>query len=65
MADTTFYERFRKLLTEKGCRAHDVAVATGIPDQCFSDWKKGKCEPRFRYIVLICNFFGVNLEYFA
>lgn len=64
MAEGVFYERFKKLLDQKGCKTHDVAVATGIPDASFSDWKKGRCNPKADKVLLICNFFGVNLEYF-
>lgn len=64
MAEGVFYARFKKLLDQKGCRTHDVAAATGIPDQCFSDWKNGRCNPRVEKVLLLCNYFGVNLEYF-
>lgn len=64
MSVKTFPAMFQKLVEEKGCTAHDVAVATGISDSCISDWKLGKCKPKLDKLLLICDFFEVNLEYF-
>ena len=61
----TFSTRFQTLLSEKGCTVHDVAVATGIADSCLSDWKRMKSKPKIDKLLLICNYFGVGLEYFV
>lgn len=61
----TFSFRFQTLLSERGCTVHDVAVATGISDSSLSDWKRKKCKPKIDKLLLICNYFGVTLEYFV
>lgn len=57
------YEIFVALLEQKGCKASDVAKATGIHPSTFSDWKKGKSVPKPDKLKKIAEFFGVSVDY--
>ena len=59
------YDRFVELLTSRGVRAADVARATGLQPSTFSDWKKGKSQPKLEKLQKIADFFDVPLEYFT
>lgn len=59
------YDIFERLLKERGCKAADVAKATGIHPSTFSDWKKGKSVPKQDKMLKIAEFFGVSVEYLA
>lgn len=58
------YGIFKKLLDDNGVRASDVARATGIPPSTFSDWKKGKSEPKKDKIQKICSYFNEPITLF-
>lgn len=55
------YEIFESLLKANKCRAVDVAKATGISQTVFSEWKKGKSNPKIDKLQKIADFFGVGL----
>lgn len=57
------YEIFEQLLKRRGCRAADVAAATGLHPSTFSDWKRGKSTPKSDKRQRIADFFGVSLYY--
>lgn len=57
------YERFEKLLKEKGLKAADVSAATGIGRSTFSDWKSGRSRPKHEKLVKIANALGTTPEY--
>ena len=59
------YERFKRLLQEKGVRVTDVAQATGIAETNFSEWKAGRATPKFDRLCKIADYFGVSVDYFA
>lgn len=56
---------FDKLLKDYGVKASAVAKATGIPQSTFSDWKKGKSNPKEDKINKIANFFKVDKNIFS
>jgi transcriptional regulator with XRE-family HTH domain len=58
------YGIFKKLLDDNGVRTSDVARATGIPPSTFSDWKKGKSEPKKDKIQKICSYFNEPITLF-
>lgn len=58
------YERFERLLEQKGVRAADVARATGITTTTLSAWKKGRYEPKTDKLQKIADYFGVPITYF-
>lgn len=57
------YEIFEKLLKKTGLKAADVVRGTGLPSSLFSEWKRGKSNPKADKLQLIADFFGVSLEY--
>lgn len=59
----TVYERFTDLLKEKGVRVADVSRATQISSTVFSEWKKGKAQPKADKLQKIANYFHVPLDY--
>lgn len=57
------YEIFERLLKSRGLKAADVVRGTGLPSSLFSEWKRGKSNPKADKLQLIADFFGVPLEY--
>lgn len=58
------YEKFEKLLKERGVKPSDVADATGIKKPTFTAWKNGKYTPKADKIQKIAEYFGVPVSYF-
>ena len=58
------YEKFEKLLREKGVTPYRVHKETGISTATLSDWKNGKSQPTRDKIEKICEYFGVPSSYF-
>jgi transcriptional regulator with XRE-family HTH domain len=54
------YSRFVQLIEEKETTAYQVSKATGIPASTFSDWKKGKSEPKMEKLQKISEYFNVS-----
>ena len=59
------YARYVELRTAAGVRDADVAKATGIHQSSFTDWKKGKSEPKLEKLIKIANYFGVSILEFT
>ena len=57
------YEIFKKLCEQKEVKPNDVAKATGVSAQTFTDWKHGKYEPKHEKLQKIADYFGVSVEY--
>lgn len=58
------YEKFKKLLDERGVTAYRVAKETGLSSVVFTDWKNGKSQPKVDKLKKIADYFGVTIEYF-
>ena len=58
------YDRFERLLKERGVTPYRVHKETGISTATLSDWKNGKSQPKKDKIEKICNYFDVPLSYF-
>lgn len=58
------YENFEKLLVKNHKTAYQVAKDTGIAQSTFSDWKSGRSKPKVDKLVILADYFGVNIEYF-
>lgn len=58
------YEKFAKLLVNKGVSAYAVSKATGIPRSTFSDWKAGRSVPKTMKLKKIADYFGKPIDYF-
>ena len=59
------YKKFSDLLQQRGLRAADVSRGTGINQTVFSEWKKGKSDPKFDKLQKIAKYFNVPVEYFS
>lgn len=58
------YERFEKLLEERGVTAYEVAKQTGIASTTLSAWKKGEYTPKIDKLCKIANYFEIPVTYF-
>ncbi len=58
------YLKFVKLLNEKGVSTYQVAKKTKINQSTFSDWKRGRCQPKMDKLQKIADYFGVPITYF-
>lgn len=58
------YEKFERLISEKGITSYKVAKDTGLTPTVFSDWKAGRSKPKVDKLLIIAKYFGVPLEYF-
>lgn len=58
------YDKFEKLLNERGITPYRVHKETGISTATLSDWKNGKSQPKKEKIEKICDYSGVPLSYF-
>lgn len=58
------YEKFEKLLNERGIKTADVVRGTGIQAPAFVAWKKGLYELKADKIQKIAEFFDVPISYF-
>jgi len=52
-----------KLLKEQAITAKEAAMATGIAQSSFTDWKKGRSNPSYGALVKLADYFGVSVEY--
>lgn len=58
------YEKFEKLLKERGVKAFEVSRQTGVTTQALSAWKNGNYTPKTDKIQKIADYFGVPIGYF-
>jgi len=58
------YEKFEKLINERGVKTADVAEATGIKKPTFTAWKKGEYTPKADKIQKIADYLQVPISYF-
>lgn len=63
--ESKMYEKFAKLLVERGITAYQVSRATGISQTTLSDWKKGRSSPKLEKMQKIADYFGVSIDYFT
>ena len=59
------YDLFYMLTLKNDVRPSDVSKETGISSTVFSEWKKGKSQPKIDKLAKIAEYFGVPLEYFT
>lgn len=59
------YKKFAALLQQTGKTAYQVSKDTGIAENIFSYWKNGRSKPKFDKLLILANYFGVPVEYFA
>lgn len=55
------YEGYSKIRDSKGLRDSDVAKRAGIQPSTFSEWKKGKCTPKYEKMFKIAA--ALDMDY--
>lgn len=55
------YEEYCKIRDSKGLRDGDVAKKAGIQASTFSEWKKGKCTPKYEKMSKIAD--ALDMDY--
>lgn len=58
------YEKFEKLLEERGVTAYEVAKQTNISQSTLTAWKKGEYTPKIDKLCKIANYFEIPVTYF-
>lgn len=58
------YDRFEALLKQNNVTAYRVSQETGIPKSTFTEWKKGKYQPKVAKLQKIADYFNVPVTYF-
>ena len=58
------YEKFEKLIKERGIKTAEVAEGTGIKKPTFTAWKNGKYTPKADKIQKIADYLNVPISYF-
>lgn len=58
------YRRFAELLEKHDLTAYRVAKDTGISAVVFSEWKRGKSNPKSDKLKILADYFDVPIEYF-
>lgn len=58
------YEKFARLLKQKGVTAYKVSKETGISQSTFSDWKNGRSKPKREKQRMLEDYFNVPIGYF-
>lgn len=57
------YERYEKILAEKGLTSYQVSKATGVSQAVLSSWKVKRSKPKFNSLKKIADFLGVSIDY--
>ena len=58
------YKKFVELLQKSNKTSYQVAKETGISQMVFSRWKSGKCTPKVDKLMILADYFGVDVNYF-
>lgn len=57
--------RIFELMKERKLTARQVSDATSIPASNFTEWKKGRSNPRYPVLKVLAEYFCVPVEYLA
>lgn len=60
----TFSTRLKELRIEKGLTQKNLAEAIGTTDDSIFSWEKGRSQPSFEMLKVLCIFFDVSSDYF-
>ena len=58
------YEKYVKLRDERSLTDYRISLETGITKSTFTDWKTGRSKPKLEKLVILANYFGVEVTYF-
>lgn len=58
------YKKFQELCIQTHKTPYRVAKDTGIASSTFSRWGTGECSPKSDKLIILANYFGVDINYF-
>ena len=58
------FQKFASLLLRDNVTAYQVSKETGIATSTFSDWKRGRSQPKLDKLLILAKYFNVSIEYF-
>ena len=58
------YEKFEELLSKTNKTAYQVSKDTGISTATLSSWKAGEYTPKVDKLMILSDYFGVDIKYF-
>lgn len=58
------FTKFEQIVNKKGLKYSDVARGAGIAYSTITDWKAGRCTPKFDKMQKIADFLGVPINVF-
>lgn len=56
--------KVENLVLARNTSLYKVTKDLGLPVSLFSDWKSGKSMPKADKLLMIANYFGVDIGYF-
>lgn len=56
------YTKYRALADAKGVSDYRVSKDLGFSNVVFSEWKSGKCQPKYDKLAKIAGYIGVSVE---
>lgn len=59
----TIVERMFEVMEQKGIKAVDLATKINVSKSVISTWKKRNTDPPANFIVQICEFLGVSIQF--
>lgn len=58
------YEKFEELLSKTNKTAYQVSKDTGVSTATLSSWKAGEYTPKVDKLMILADYFGVDIKYF-
>ena len=58
------YEKFEELLVKTNKTAYQVSKDTGVSTATLSSWKAGEYTPKVDKLMILADYFGVDIKYF-
>ena len=58
------HEKFEELLSKTNKTAYQVSKDTGVSTATLSSWKAGEYTPKVDKLMILADYFGVDIKYF-
>lgn len=58
------WDKIAELLEKNNMNRNQLAKVIGVSYGNIQDWKSGKCNPSYKALMKIADFFGVPMNYF-